>query len=348
MASGFDQSGLETALIALYNSSPGTREAAAAGTAQALVDNFTGEGTTLSHAELEDLIAPADDHTQYHNDTRANTWLGTKGLSDLGSADHGALTGRDGDDHAGYLWGLGRGGGQTLNGSNLASQDLTLSSTSHTTKRNILFGTSVYDEVNNRLGINGTPGTYERIYVKDTADHVGIVVETTPTNKAAYFQCKDGTGVDLRFQANGGDCFIGTLSNNDFRLLTNGNEVMKLFTNGSVTVGSPTGGAQGVGTINAQAVYDDGVLLGPDYVFDDPDCVQISLQDVSKFIDKYCHLPWLTSRNQLKEEAVSVGTRLNETIEALENAYLHIIEQQKYVDSFADRMTAVEKILEEK
>ena len=44
-------------------------------------------------------------------------------------------------------------GGQTLNGGTAASETLTLRSTAHATKGKILFGTSAYDEVNNRLGI---------------------------------------------------------------------------------------------------------------------------------------------------------------------------------------------------
>jgi hypothetical protein len=44
-------------------------------------------------------------------------------------------------------------GGQTLNGGTAAGETLTLRSTTHATKGKILFGTSAYDEVNNRLGI---------------------------------------------------------------------------------------------------------------------------------------------------------------------------------------------------
>jgi hypothetical protein len=38
-------------------------------------------------------------------------------------------------------------------------------------------------------------------------------------------------------------------------------ERARVHPNGGITVGSPTGGNQGSGTINAEAVYDDGVLL---------------------------------------------------------------------------------------
>ena len=48
-------------------------------------------------------------------------------------------------------------GGQSAIGGTASGNNLTLSSTSHATKGKILFGTSAYDEVNNRLGI-GTTG----------------------------------------------------------------------------------------------------------------------------------------------------------------------------------------------
>lgn len=51
----------------------------------------------------------------------------------------------------------GRLGGQTLNGDTDVSGSLTLSSTSNAAKGTILFGTSIYDELNNRLGIGMTP-----------------------------------------------------------------------------------------------------------------------------------------------------------------------------------------------
>lgn len=48
---------------------------------------------------------------------------------------------------------VGVAGGQVLTGGTAASEKLTLRSTAHATKGKILFGTSAYDEVNNRLGI---------------------------------------------------------------------------------------------------------------------------------------------------------------------------------------------------
>jgi hypothetical protein len=51
---------------------------------------------------------------------------------------------------------LGLAGGQTVVGGTASGNNLTFSSTSNATKGKILFGTSAYDEVNNRLGIGTT------------------------------------------------------------------------------------------------------------------------------------------------------------------------------------------------
>ncbi|MFQ5834305.1 MAG: hypothetical protein ACE5HR_00065 [bacterium] len=66
---------------------------------------------------------------------------------------HSDLSGLANDDHSIYTLLAGRAGGQTLIGGMAASENLTLQSTSHATRGKILFGTSAYDEVNNRLGL---------------------------------------------------------------------------------------------------------------------------------------------------------------------------------------------------
>lgn len=74
--------------------------------------------------------------------------------SQVTDLDHGTLPGLLDDDHTQYSLLAGRSGGQTLNGSNAASQNLTLSSTSNATKGKINLGTnSSFDEANTRLGI---------------------------------------------------------------------------------------------------------------------------------------------------------------------------------------------------
>jgi len=70
------------------------------------------------------------------------------------SKDHNLLASLSvGDVHTQYLLLAGRLGGQTAVGGTASGNNLTLQSTSHATKGKIIFGTSAYDEVNNRLGV---------------------------------------------------------------------------------------------------------------------------------------------------------------------------------------------------
>ncbi len=66
----------------------------------------------------------------------------------------------------------GRAGGQTLIGGTGAGETLTLQSTSHGTRGKILFGTSAYDEVNNRLGL-GTATPDATLHVVGAAKITG-------------------------------------------------------------------------------------------------------------------------------------------------------------------------------
>lgn len=67
-------------------------------------------------------------------------------------------------------------GSQSVIGGTAASETLTLSSTADATKGKILFGTSAYDEVNNRLGI-GTASPSTRLEVR--TDALGTTQVTT-------------------------------------------------------------------------------------------------------------------------------------------------------------------------
>jgi hypothetical protein len=61
-------------------------------------------------------------------------------------------------------------GGQSVIGGTAANNALTLSSTSNASKGKILFGTSTYNEFNNRLGINTqTPGAVVDIFMTNGA-----------------------------------------------------------------------------------------------------------------------------------------------------------------------------------
>jgi hypothetical protein len=84
-------------------------------------------------------------------------------------------------------------GGQTITGGTAAGNSLTLSSTNHATKGNIVFGTSVYDEVNNRLGIaNSTPS--EALDVTGNFKFSGALMPNNNAGTSGYLLRSNGVG----------------------------------------------------------------------------------------------------------------------------------------------------------
>jgi hypothetical protein len=133
----------------------------------------------------------------------------------------------------------------TLWGSEASSGTLTLASTAHATKGKILFGTSEYDEVNNRLGIGITSPTVSlhvagqgKIYDKltvvkstSTSDTGGLLVDTDPVNGAVR-------ALFLVPPANTTNVFVGSSVNSaytlDFTYCSNGiSNLGKLYLLGS-------------------------------------------------------------------------------------------------------------------
>ena len=94
--------------------------------------------------------------------------------------------------------------GYTLFGNSISGGTLTLSSTSHATKGDIRFGTSAYDEVNNRLGIGtATPGYKLEV---DAGNTVGIIQQLTTTSSDSFMRISSWSryvkiGTDANFGA---------------------------------------------------------------------------------------------------------------------------------------------------
>jgi hypothetical protein len=115
-----------------------------------------------------------------------------------------------------------------------------------------------------------------------------------------------------------------------------------------ITVGSPTGGDKGAGTINAQAVYDDNVLL-TDYVFEiahrglalgQPAPLgyrQRGLLELEDYTRQWGHLPGSAHPGEAKR---SLGQNTNFLIEKLEEGYLHLFSHERRIAELERRMAA--------
>lgn len=139
-------------------------------TFQSDIPTGTAPLTVTSTTKVTNLNADLldDQSAAYYLDSANFTGTNWTDLTDLSATtlhkhDHGGQDGLLDDDHTQYALLAGRATGQTLIGGTASGDDLTLQSTSHATRGNILFGSagnSVYDEVNNRLGLGVTSPLY--------------------------------------------------------------------------------------------------------------------------------------------------------------------------------------------
>jgi hypothetical protein len=109
---------------------------------------------------------------------------------------------------------------------------------------------------------------------------------------------------------------------------------MRIKYDGSVVVGSPAGGGKGFGAVNAQAVYDDNVLL-TDWVFD-PNHVAnaakrlFSLEETRSYTLTEHRLPWMPTPSEF-ENARNVGGMVTRLWQGQEQQQLYILDLESRI-----------------
>ena len=156
----------------------------------------------------------------------------------------------------------GNTGGLTLIGGTASGDDLTLQSTSNATKGSILFGTSAYDEVNNRLGIvipaptapldvGGTAG----LFTDSLALTRYTIIRASRTDTASLSGGDSNGQMHLELNLNPSSSYGGLATNTatSFLLTEPGNG--QNFTTLALRAFNFVAGHQGTGTVtNIQAV----------------------------------------------------------------------------------------------
>lgn len=162
------------------------------------------EAEAASYTEPESVVVAETGTTYTYSASSEATRDGIRVLTPDGGGRllaliHGGLNGLTDDDHSQYALLAGRGGGQTINGSAVASGNLTLSSTANETKGKILLGAdSAYDEVNDRLGI-GQPTPTAKTQIKGSGS----------TSATTAFKVDNSSDTKLFEIADDGKIFVG-------------------------------------------------------------------------------------------------------------------------------------------
>jgi len=126
-------------------------------------------------------------------------------------------------------------------------------------------------------------------------------------------------------------------------VIATGNNAVSIKTNkdveflGGLLIGNPTGSFKGAGMINAEAVYDDNVLL-TDYVFDEA-YTQLSIAEMQRFYENNKHLPTMIDRSEWEKNGKSsLGSLVNQLWETVEV-------QAKYIAKLNERLQIIEDML---
>lgn len=158
---------------------------------------------------------------------------------------------------------LGRAGGQTLIGGLDSGDDLVLQSTSDATEGSIFFDNQIVRQATDP-GWNSAHNVYQLSAESALISQTSLILlsnlyiisgveKAVTTDVGSWFEVGPAGGVQairLRTSPSATAGETATMTTQ-----------MSLNIDGSMLLGVPTGGAKGTGTLNAQAVYDDNVIL---------------------------------------------------------------------------------------
>lgn len=159
------------------------------------------------------------------------------------------------------------------------------------------------------------------------------------------------TGVQTSLWAHtGGNAKVGTISNHNFGIITNGSEKLTVLTNGSVGIGtvSPNeklevnGNALFQGNIESMKVkVTQAPGNWPDYVFSSDYSLR-PLNELEDFIKQNRHLPEVPSAKEVETNGLDLGDMEATLLKKIEELTLYTIEQEKRLQTSDTRFQKLE------
>ncbi|MFT3740094.1 MAG: hypothetical protein QM786_15180 [Breznakibacter sp.] len=150
----------------------------------------------------------------------------------------------------------------------------------------------------------------------------------------------DGGAGAIRFIGNGGqmDFYISEKSTGVGRKVDWGISKMTILRNGNVGIGKSPGGSAKLdvsGTIRATEIKVEAQTA--DFVFDDSYVLR-DLKEVESFISQHKHLPDIPSATQMEADGVNLAEMNKLLLQKIEELTLYVIEQQKKLDTLAEKV----------
>jgi hypothetical protein len=147
----------------------------------------------------------------------------------------------------------------------------------------------------------------------------------------------DGEEGSVTINEAGGDIDFIVEDDNSFNAFT------VQGSDGGVVVGNPTDFSNGAGTLNAEAIYDDGAQITPDYVFEE-DYEYLNISETEQFYKERKHLPTLRGRKEWEEKRPSIGEMASMLWETVEIQQLYISKLNKKITELEAKMATIEAI----
>lgn len=299
---------------------------------------FATRSTTADIGPIERMRITSGGKVGIGRSSNAKVTIGTSNVSALGAVSSSALQidANDANKAVGNLSQIGLGlvndytpaviAGVITNASAYSTMDIVFATRPTTTdvapteRLRITNGGAV--------GI-GTNNPTELLSVGVLSSNQGVGIQYNNSTYGRFGMVDPGTN---------NDTYVGSFSNNAFRLYSNSIERMRFTASGNVGIGTAT---------PAEKLSVNGNILSrkiivtqtdwSDYVFD-PAYQLRSIFETAAFIEQHKHLPDIPSAKEISQKGIDLGDNQALLLKKIEELTLYVISLQKQVDALTTKL----------